>query len=87
MHIMQSRRDFLASLSAAGASGVLGALQSLADEGPPETTTLRLDRSANICVAPGYIPTNCCARKASAISTARQTYLTTPSHAARSTSL
>ena len=42
MHIMQSRRDFLASLSAAGAAGVLGARASLADEGPPETTTIRL---------------------------------------------
>ena len=42
MHIMQSRRDFLATLSAAGAAGVLGARASLADEGPPETTTIRL---------------------------------------------
>ena len=41
MQIIQSRRDFLASLSAAGAAGVLGARASLADEGPPETTTLR----------------------------------------------
>ena len=42
MQIMQSRRDFLASLSAAGAAGVLGARGSLADEGPPEMTTIRL---------------------------------------------
>ena len=42
MQIIQSRRDFLASLSAAGAAGVLGARASLADEGPPETTTIRL---------------------------------------------
>ena len=42
MQIIQSRRDFLASLSAAGAAGVLGARGSLADEGPPETTTIRL---------------------------------------------
>jgi NitT/TauT family transport system substrate-binding protein len=55
MHIMQSRRDFLAGLSAAGAASVLGARPSLADEGPPETTTLRLSRSANICNAPAYI--------------------------------
>ena len=55
MHIMQSRRDFLTTLSAAGAAGVLGARASLADEGPPETTTLRLPRDPNICVAPVYI--------------------------------
>ena len=33
MQIFQSRRDFLAGLSAAGAAGVLGARRSLADEG------------------------------------------------------
>ena len=37
-----SRRDFLASASLAAAAGVLGARASLADEGPPETTTIRL---------------------------------------------
>ena len=42
MQIIQSRRDFLASLSAAGAAGVLGGRGSLADEGPPETTTIRI---------------------------------------------
>jgi NitT/TauT family transport system substrate-binding protein len=55
MHIMQSRRDFLTALSAAGA-GVLGARASLADEGPPEITTIRLGfwpRSA--CVTPQTI--------------------------------
>ena len=50
MPSIQSRRDFLASLSAAGAAGVLGARRSLADEGPPETTTIRL----------GYWPTYTC---------------------------
>ena len=50
------RRDFLAAVSAAGAPGVLGARGSLADEGPPETTTLRLRASTRaICLAPGYI--------------------------------
>ena len=42
MQVRQSRRGFLASLSAAGAAGVLGARTALADEGPPETTTIRL---------------------------------------------
>jgi NitT/TauT family transport system substrate-binding protein len=55
MHIMQSRRDFLSTLSAAGAASIVGARGSLADEGPPETTTIRLPRTPNICVAPGYI--------------------------------
>ena len=41
MQIIQSRRDFLASASWPPAAGVLGARASLADEGPPETTTLR----------------------------------------------
>jgi NitT/TauT family transport system substrate-binding protein len=42
MQIIQSRRDFLTGLSAAGAAGVLGAGASLADEGPPETTTIQI---------------------------------------------
>ena len=42
MQIKQSRRDFLTALSAASAAGVLGKRASIADEGPPETTTLRL---------------------------------------------
>jgi NitT/TauT family transport system substrate-binding protein len=55
MHIMQSRRDFMASASLAAAAGVLGARGSLADEGPPETTTVRLGLWPNICLAPGDI--------------------------------
>jgi NitT/TauT family transport system substrate-binding protein len=55
MNIMQSRRDFLATLSAAGAASALGARTALADEGPPETTTIRLNWYPNICLAPGFI--------------------------------
>jgi NitT/TauT family transport system substrate-binding protein len=55
MQIMQSRRDFLTALSCASAAGVLGARSSLADEGPPETTMIRLDSRAPICEAPQYI--------------------------------
>ncbi len=55
MPIGHSRRDVLAGLSLAGATGVLGTRQSLADEGPPETTTLPLRRDPSICVAPWYI--------------------------------
>ena len=55
MHIMQSRRDFLAGASLAAAAGVLGARGALADEAPPEVTTIRLSRSNALCVAPAYI--------------------------------
>jgi NitT/TauT family transport system substrate-binding protein len=55
MHIMQSRRDFLTTLSAAGAATALGARTSLAAEDPPETTTIRLARDPAICIAPWYI--------------------------------
>jgi NitT/TauT family transport system substrate-binding protein len=55
MQIRQNRRDFLASASLAAAAGVLGARGSLADEGPPETATIRLKQSAAICFAPAYV--------------------------------
>jgi NitT/TauT family transport system substrate-binding protein len=52
MHFLQSRRDFMTALSVAGAAGVLGTRTSLADEGPPETTTVRVGDYPNICGAP-----------------------------------
>ena len=52
MQIRHNRRDFLASLSAAGAAGILGPRRSLADEGPPEITTIRLAYYPNDCLAP-----------------------------------
>jgi NitT/TauT family transport system substrate-binding protein len=55
MRSIHSRRDFLASLAAAGAASVLGDRPSLADEGPPEVTTIRLRRDPSVCVAPWYI--------------------------------
>jgi NitT/TauT family transport system substrate-binding protein len=55
MHIFQSRRDFLASASLAATAGVLGARTALADEGPPETTTIRLRYDPGICIAPWFI--------------------------------
>jgi NitT/TauT family transport system substrate-binding protein len=55
MPIIQSRRDFLGGLTAAGAAGVLGGRGALADEGPPETTTIRLPFNTNLCVAPQYV--------------------------------
>jgi NitT/TauT family transport system substrate-binding protein len=55
MQIIHSRRDFLTTLSAAGAASVLSTRAPLADEGPPETTTVRLFGNASICQAPAYI--------------------------------
>jgi NitT/TauT family transport system substrate-binding protein len=52
MQIMPSRRDFLAGASLAAAASVLGARGSLADEGPPETTTIRLAYYPNNCLVP-----------------------------------
>ena len=55
MQIVQSRRHFLASMSAAGTAGILGARSSLADEGPPEVTRVRLIHDPSICVAPWFV--------------------------------
>jgi len=55
VQLIQNRRNFLASLSAAGAAGVLGTRRSFADEGPPETTTIRLSKIPGICIAPQYV--------------------------------
>jgi NitT/TauT family transport system substrate-binding protein len=55
MHLIQNRRDFLASASLAAAAGVLGPRRSIADEGPPETTTIRLVKLRGICLAPQYV--------------------------------
>ena len=56
MQITQTRRNFLAGVSAAGAAGFPGSRRALADEGPPETTTLRLRREPGfICSAPTYV--------------------------------
>src|SRR5262245_46493024 len=54
MAMTQTRRRFLTSVASAGAAGVLGARHSLADEGPLETTTVRLARIGGICLAPQY---------------------------------
>jgi NitT/TauT family transport system substrate-binding protein len=55
MQITQSRRRFLASLSAAGAASLLGYEQSHAAESPPETTSVRLAKISGICLAPQYV--------------------------------
>jgi NitT/TauT family transport system substrate-binding protein len=55
MEMVQRRRDLLISASLAAAAGMLGARGSLADEGPPETTMIRLKKQAAICFAPLYV--------------------------------
>jgi NitT/TauT family transport system substrate-binding protein len=52
MRVMQSRRGFVAS---AAATSLLGSVPALADEGPPETTTIRLPHDPSPCVVPAYV--------------------------------
>src|SRR6516225_9140194 len=54
MPIKQTRRRFLATLSFAGAAGLLGGWRALAAEDGLETTTVRLPKVAGICVSPQY---------------------------------
>jgi NitT/TauT family transport system substrate-binding protein len=56
MHSIQSRRHFLASVTAAGAAGVFGTRAALAAEPPPEVTTIRVAYTPEFaCVAPRTI--------------------------------
>jgi NitT/TauT family transport system substrate-binding protein len=55
MQAKQSRRRFMATLSSAGAMGLIGGGNSFAEDAPPETTTIRLIQNAGICVAPQYV--------------------------------
>ena len=52
---MHSRRQFLATLSAAGAAGLMSPPGALAQEARPETTSIRLTKIPGICVAPQYV--------------------------------
>jgi NitT/TauT family transport system substrate-binding protein len=52
---LQNRRRFLATLSSAGAAGLVRSAQSFAQEAPPETTTVRLAKINGICIAPQYV--------------------------------
>jgi NitT/TauT family transport system substrate-binding protein len=58
---MQNRRHFLrtgfsiAAAGLAGAAALSGVRRSLAEEGPPETTSLRLGQYPGTCLAPLYI--------------------------------
>ena len=63
MSIVQSRRRFLTDLGCAGVAAVggvgvvgVGGRTSLAEEPPPEITTIRMEKSPIItCIAPEYV--------------------------------
>jgi NitT/TauT family transport system substrate-binding protein len=56
MQITQSRRGFLAGLSAAGAAAAFGSSTPLAGEPPPETNTVLIGGDPpGICIAPQFI--------------------------------
>src|SRR5262249_61779965 len=50
----QNRRRFLATLAATGAAGLVRGRSSLAQDAPPETTTIRLVKSPRLCIGPQY---------------------------------
>ena len=55
MRTIQTRRDFTTTLALAGAGALLPGAPALADEGPPETTTVRFSKIPGICIAPQYV--------------------------------
>ena len=55
MRKIHTRRRFLATLSLAGAAGLLGASPSMADEETLETAGVRLSKIAGIYIAPQYV--------------------------------
>ncbi len=55
MQIIQSRRRFLAGLSAAGTVGLGGAATGASAEPPPETGRIRLSKTFGICLAPQFV--------------------------------
>jgi NitT/TauT family transport system substrate-binding protein len=52
--MIQNRRGFLTTISVAGA-GLVQVPDLLAQEAPPETTTIRLAKSRSLCIAPQYV--------------------------------
>ncbi len=55
MQLIQNRRRFLGTLSSAGCASFLGGTHSSAQDGPLETTTVRLAKISGICIAPQYV--------------------------------
>src|SRR6516165_1336380 len=55
MPATQTRRRFLTALSSAGAAGFIGGVNSLAQDGGLETTSVRFGRDPSICLAPQIV--------------------------------
>jgi NitT/TauT family transport system substrate-binding protein len=55
VQMTQNRRRFLATLSATGAAGLIGAARSFGQEPALETTTVRLSKINGTCIAPQYL--------------------------------
>jgi len=55
MQMIQDRRRFLGTISAASCASLLGGLHSNAQDGPLETTTIRLAKISGVCIAPQYV--------------------------------
>ena len=55
MQMMQNRRRFLATISAAGAAGLTTSSGSISQESRLETTTIRLSKVNGTCIAPQYV--------------------------------
>jgi NitT/TauT family transport system substrate-binding protein len=55
MPLIQTRRRFLATLSLAGGVGLVRPQPALAEEGAPEITSVRIQKSPSICNAPRYV--------------------------------
>jgi NitT/TauT family transport system substrate-binding protein len=55
MLVVHTRRRFLTTASMAGVVGLVDAPAVLAEEGSLETTAVRLERSAALCIAPQYL--------------------------------
>ena len=55
MRTTYTRRRFLTTASLAGAASLVGARRSLAGEGPPEKTTVRIAYLSGLCIAPQFV--------------------------------
>lgn len=51
----QNRRRFLATLSSAGAAGLIGGTASYPQEAPLEISSIRIAKNSTICIAPQYV--------------------------------
>ena len=64
MSLTQSRRRFVGTTAAAGAAALMGNFwPALADDGPPETTTIRILKEPGICIALSTSPRSSCMRR------------------------